>query len=98
VFGAFCVGVVFPRNQAADRVMGTIAPLARIVFVPLFFTYSGLNTKFGLLANPRCLLGRGARGEGAAADRVAGRHPDERARPDAVDRDQRRPAGRHRDQ
>ncbi|HJP73054.1 MAG TPA: cation:proton antiporter [Pseudonocardiaceae bacterium] len=55
VFGAFCVGVVFPRNQAADRVMATIAPLARIVFVPLFFTYSGLNTKFGLLANPGLL-------------------------------------------
>jgi Kef-type K+ transport system membrane component KefB len=55
VFGAFCVGVVFPRNKAADRVMATIAPLARIVFVPLFFTYSGLNTKFGLLANPGLL-------------------------------------------
>ncbi len=55
VFGAFCIGVVFPRNKAADRVLATIAPLARIVFVPLFFTYSGLNTKFGLLANPGLL-------------------------------------------
>jgi Kef-type K+ transport system membrane component KefB len=55
VFGAFCVGVVFPRNKAADRVVATIAPLARIVLVPLFFTYSGLNTRFGLLGNPGLL-------------------------------------------
>ena len=55
VFGAFCIGVVFPRNAAADRVMATIGPLARIVFLPLFFTYSGLNTRFALLANPGLL-------------------------------------------
>src|SRR5205807_3908424 len=55
VFGGFCVGVVFPRNAAADRVMNKIGPLARIVFLPLFFTYSGLNTRFALLANPGLL-------------------------------------------
>ncbi|HEY4021180.1 MAG TPA: cation:proton antiporter [Pseudonocardiaceae bacterium] len=55
VFGAFCVGVVFPRNAAADRVQATIGPIARIVFLPLFFTYSGLNTRFGLLTNPGLL-------------------------------------------
>jgi Kef-type K+ transport system membrane component KefB len=55
VFGGFCIGVVFPRNAAADRVMNTIGPLARIVFLPLFFTYSGLNTRFALLANPGLL-------------------------------------------
>jgi Kef-type K+ transport system membrane component KefB len=55
VFGGFCVGVVFPRNKAADRVLATIGPLARIVFLPLFFTYSGLNTHFALLANPGLL-------------------------------------------
>jgi Kef-type K+ transport system membrane component KefB len=55
VFGGFCVGVVFPRNKAADRVLATIGPIARIVFLPLFFTYSGLNTRFGLLADPGLL-------------------------------------------
>ena len=55
VFGGFCVGVVFPRNKAADRVMTMISPLARVVFLPLFFTYSGLNTHFALLANPGLL-------------------------------------------
>ena len=55
VFGGFCVGAVFPRNAAADRVMNAIGPMARIVFLPLFFIYSGLNTRFALLANPGLL-------------------------------------------
>jgi len=55
VFGAFCVGIAFPRNEAADGVMAKLMPLGRIVFLPLFFTYSGLNTRFALLADPRLL-------------------------------------------
>lgn len=31
-------------------------PIGRIVFLPLFFTYSGLNTRFALLADPKLLL------------------------------------------
>lgn len=53
VFGAFCVGVVLPRGEAADRVVATIGPVTRIVFLPLFFVYSGLNTRFALLSDPR---------------------------------------------
>ena len=30
-------------------------PIGSIVFVPLFFTYSGLNTRFALLADPKLL-------------------------------------------
>lgn len=55
VFGAFCVGVAFPRGLAADAVLAKIMPIGRIVFVPLFFTYSGLNTRFALLADPKLL-------------------------------------------
>jgi Kef-type K+ transport system membrane component KefB len=55
VFGAFCVGIVFPRNEAADRVFAAIGPIARIVFLPLFFAYSGLNTRFALLSDPGLL-------------------------------------------
>ncbi|MEW1750679.1 cation:proton antiporter [Streptomyces angustmyceticus] len=53
VFGAFCLGMVYPRNEAADAVLAKIMPLGRIVFLPLFFVYSGLNTRFGLLADWR---------------------------------------------
>ncbi|MFH9420806.1 cation:proton antiporter [Streptomyces sp. NPDC017529] len=56
VFGAFSLGVVFPRSEAVDRAIGTIGPIGRIVFLPLFFTYSGLNTDFALLASPGLLL------------------------------------------
>ena len=55
VFGAFCVGIVFPRGRAADAVIAKLMPLGQIVFLPLFFTYSGLNTRFALLADPDLL-------------------------------------------
>lgn len=55
VFGAFCVGIAFPRTPAADAVLAKIMPIGRIVFLPLFFTYSGLNTRFALLADPKIL-------------------------------------------
>ncbi|MFD2416830.1 cation:proton antiporter [Amycolatopsis pigmentata] len=55
VFGAFSLGVVFPRVDAVDRAVATIAPVGT-VFLPLFFTYSGLNTDFGLLVRPDVLV------------------------------------------
>ena len=56
VFGAFAVGVVMPRSERTDKVVGTLTPVAATVFLPLFFTYSGLRTEFGLLGNPSVLL------------------------------------------
>jgi Kef-type K+ transport system membrane component KefB len=56
VFGAFCVGIAFPRSESADAILAKITPIGRIVFLPLFFTYSGLNTRFALLADPRLLI------------------------------------------
>ncbi|GAB6897402.1 cation:proton antiporter [Kineosporia succinea] len=56
VFGAFCVGLVLPRRAESEEVMGAVAPLGTGLFLPLFFTYSGLNTKFGLLGDPAVLL------------------------------------------
>jgi Kef-type K+ transport system membrane component KefB len=49
VFGGFCVGFVFPRTEIANRVVAAISPVTNVVFLPLFFAYSGLNTSFGLL-------------------------------------------------
>jgi Kef-type K+ transport system membrane component KefB len=56
VFGAFAVGVIMPRTAATDKVIDTLTPIAATVFLPLFFTYSGLRTEFGLLGNVRVLL------------------------------------------
>lgn len=56
VFGAFAVGVIMPQHERTERVIETITPVGQIVFLPLFFTYSGLRTEFGLLAEPAVLL------------------------------------------
>lgn len=60
VFGAFAVGVVMPRSDRSDQVVETLTPVASAVFLPLFFTFSGLRTEFGLLGDPRVLLFAGA--------------------------------------
>ncbi|MFG1913993.1 cation:proton antiporter [Micromonospora sp. NPDC048898] len=51
VFGAFAVGVVMPRSEQTDKVVDTLTPIAATVFLPLFFTFSGLRTEFALLGN-----------------------------------------------
>lgn len=56
VFGGFCLGFVFPHTDTADRVVAAISPITRVVFLPLFFAYSGLNTQFGLLFTPALAL------------------------------------------
>jgi len=56
VFGAFAVGVIMPRTARTDQVVDTVTPVAATIFLPLFFTFSGLRTEFGLLGNPSVLL------------------------------------------
>ncbi|WP_433046439.1 cation:proton antiporter [Dactylosporangium sp. CS-033363] len=56
VFGAFAVGVIMPHTERTDRIVETLTPVAATVFLPLFFTYSGLRTEFGLLGDPAVLL------------------------------------------
>lgn len=55
VFGAFSLGLVFPRSDHLDRTVQTLKPVGA-VFLPLFFTYSGLNTDFTLLGSGPVLL------------------------------------------
>lgn len=49
VFGAFVMGAAMPRGVAVRDLIGRIQPLTVALLLPLFFTYSGLNTKIGLL-------------------------------------------------
>lgn len=49
VFGAFIMGAAMPRGVMVRDLMGRIQPLAVALLLPLFFTYSGLNTKIGLI-------------------------------------------------
>ncbi|MEV4756458.1 cation:proton antiporter [Micromonospora sp. NPDC049559] len=56
VFGAFSIGAIMPHHPRTDRLVATATPVCQIVFLPLFFTYSGLHTEFGLFAQPAVLL------------------------------------------
>ena len=49
VFGAFIMGAAMPRGIFARGLIARIQPLAVALLLPLFFTYSGLNTRIGLL-------------------------------------------------
>lgn len=52
VFGAFLVGLAFPRGDALLRAREAIEPLCNHLLVPLFFVYSGLNTRMDLILEP----------------------------------------------
>lgn len=50
VLGAFVIGVAVPRGSVIVRdLIARIQPFTVALLLPLFFTYSGLNTKMGLL-------------------------------------------------
>ena len=49
VFGAFIMGAAMPRGAVTRDLIGRIEPLTVALLLPLFFTYSGLNTKMTLL-------------------------------------------------
>ncbi len=49
VFGAFVMGAAMPRGVVSRDLIRRIEPLTVALLLPLFFTYSGLNTKIALL-------------------------------------------------
>lgn len=52
VFGAFIMGIAMPRGRFVQEVLRMVEPLATALLLPLFFVYSGLNTKIGLVNTP----------------------------------------------
>lgn len=52
VFGAFVMGVAMPRGRFAEEVTRIVGPLTTTFLLPLFFVYSGLNTRIGLVNSP----------------------------------------------
>jgi Kef-type K+ transport system membrane component KefB len=56
VFGAFILGLAIPRGSLAEKTAERIGPLTTALLLPVFFTYSGLNTKIGLLNSPMLWL------------------------------------------
>jgi Kef-type K+ transport system membrane component KefB len=56
VFGAFFLGSAVPRGPFAKRLQTLIEPLTTSLLLPLFFIYSGLNTRFDLVNGPMLWL------------------------------------------
>jgi len=52
VFGAFIMGTAMPRGALTQTLQRFIEPLTTNFLLPLFFIYSGLNTKLGLAVSP----------------------------------------------
>lgn len=52
VFGAFLMGLAMPRGRFADELHRQLHPLVTAFLLPVFFVYSGLNTKIGLVDTP----------------------------------------------
>lgn len=56
IFGGFILGAVMPRGLFAAELKKKVEPLAVILLLPMFFTYSGLNTRLDMINSGELLL------------------------------------------
>lgn len=49
VFGAFFLGTAIPRGKFCEDLVKMIEPLTTMLLLPMFFIYSGLNTRMDLM-------------------------------------------------
>ena len=57
VFGGFVLGVCLPRERDfAAKVRAQLQPFVVVFLLPMFFTYSGLNTRLDMVMQPGLLL------------------------------------------
>ena len=56
VFGGFLLGVAMPRGLLTRELQRNLEPLTVVFLLPMFFTYSGLNTRLDMV-NSLPLLG-----------------------------------------
>jgi Kef-type K+ transport system membrane component KefB len=56
IFGCFILGTVMPRGLFAEELKRKVEPLAVVLLLPMFFTYSGLNTRMDMVNTLPLLL------------------------------------------
>lgn len=56
IFGGFILGAVMPRGLFAAELKKKVEPLTVILLLPMFFTYSGLNTRLDMINSVQLLL------------------------------------------
>ena len=56
VFGGFILGIAMPRGIVTEEITKKLEPFTVIFFLPMFFTFSGLNTHLTVILEPLVLL------------------------------------------
>jgi Kef-type K+ transport system membrane component KefB len=56
IFGGFILGAAMPRGLFVEELKKKVEPLAVVLLLPIFFTYSGLNTRMDMVNSLSLLL------------------------------------------
>ncbi len=56
IFGGFLMGVCMPRGLFVRELQRKVEPIAVVLLLPMFFTYSGLNTRMDVVNSVELLL------------------------------------------
>lgn len=56
VFGGFILGIAMPRGKFVNELRKQLEPFAVVILLPMFFTFSGLNTRLDAVNNLQMLL------------------------------------------
>jgi Kef-type K+ transport system membrane component KefB len=56
IFGGFILGAVMPRGLFVQELKRKVEPVAVVLLLPMFFTYSGLNTRMDMVNSVPLLL------------------------------------------
>jgi Kef-type K+ transport system membrane component KefB len=56
IFGGFVLGVAIPRGTFAEEIRRKLEPMTVVLLLPMFFAYSGLNTRLDMVSSPTLLL------------------------------------------
>jgi Kef-type K+ transport system membrane component KefB len=56
IFGGFILGAVMPRGLLTQEIKRKLEPLTVVLLLPMFFTYSGLNTRMDMVNSGSLLL------------------------------------------
>ena len=56
IFGGFILGTVMPRGRFAEELKAKVEPVTVILLLPMFFTYSGLNTRMDMVNSITLIL------------------------------------------
>ncbi|HEY8358350.1 MAG TPA: cation:proton antiporter, partial [Ramlibacter sp.] len=56
VFGGFLLGCAMPRGPLTEKLRELLQPFVVVFLLPMFFTYSGLNTRLDMLFQPAIFI------------------------------------------